>query len=140
MSLADNKIASFEKRISDLPDRPSPTYSATDIKGYFDSSPEELRVALNGIIDDLLSTIAGTSGAEAVGSAPISGLTGTSVYAQLVALEAQIQALVGGVLPPGVVTSAMLQDGAVTHVKLSPGEQTASVGGLLAAYQTLGGF
>jgi hypothetical protein len=58
MSISARKITAFTKKVSDLPDRPSPTYSAAQIKAQFDSSPEELRVALNGLIDDLLSDYA----------------------------------------------------------------------------------
>lgn len=140
MGLLDNKINVFEKRVSDLPNRPGSAYSASEVKGYFDSSPEELRLALNAVIDNLLSQVVGQSGAENIGSAPIPGLSGTNVFTQLTGLEAQIQSLVAGVLPPGTVTSAMLQNGAVTLLKQDAMLQTATVAGLLRAHSTLGGF
>lgn len=140
MSLQDNKINIFAKRVSDLPNRPGSAYSASDVKGYFDSSPEELRLALNAVIDNLLSQVGGQSGAENIGSAPIAGLSGTSVYAQLSGVEAQIQSLVAGVLPPGTVTNAMLQDGAVTLAKLDTMLKTATVAGLLRAHSAYGGL
>lgn len=140
MSLQDNKINIFAKRVSDLPNRPGSAYSASDVKGYFDSSPEELRLALNAVIDNLLSQVGGQSGAENIGSAPIAGLSGTSVYAQLSGVEAQIQSLVAGVLPPGTVTNAMLQDGALTLAKLDTMLKTATVAGLLRAHSAYGGL
>lgn len=140
MALQDNKINIFDKRVSDLPNRPGSSYSASDIKAYFDSSPEELRRALNGIVDSLVSQLAGASGAEAIGSAPISGLSGTTVYTQLTGLEAQVQSLVGGLLPPGAVSNAMLQDGAVSFAKQNVMLQTATVAGLLRAHSAYGGF
>lgn len=88
MSLLGRKITSFLKKVTDLPDRPSPTYSASEIKAQFDSSPEELRVALNGLIDDLTSSSPGASGTDQVGAAPIPGLTGTTIYSQLAGIKA----------------------------------------------------
>lgn len=90
MSLLGRKITAFLKKVADLPDRPSPIYSAADIKAQFDSSPEELRIALNGIIDDLASTAAGASGADQIGSASITGVAGTTLYAQLSAIKALV--------------------------------------------------
>lgn len=140
MALQDNKIAVFEKRVSDLPNRPSPSYSAAEIKAYFDSSPEELREALNAVIDVLVSRTAGSSGAEGIGSAPIAGLSGQSVYEQLLGLEAQIQALVGGVFPPGSITNAMMQDNTITQIKLDVNTKTAIIAGLVSAHKQFGGF
>ena len=73
-------------------------------------------------------------------SPAIPGITGTTVYDQLAFLETQIQAITGGVVAPGTITTALLQDGAVTHVKLSPSEQTASAASMLNAQSTLGGL
>lgn len=46
----NRKIPAFTRRISDLPDQPQ--LSASEMKACFDSSPEELRVAVNGLADD----------------------------------------------------------------------------------------
>lgn len=46
----NRKIPAFSQRISDLPDQPQ--LSASEMKACFDSSPEELRVAVNGLADD----------------------------------------------------------------------------------------
>ena len=50
MSFTDHKITQFTHRIVDLPDQPN--LPADELKARFDSSPEELRQAVNGICDD----------------------------------------------------------------------------------------
>ncbi|GAB2046475.1 hypothetical protein AGATL06_29750 [Agathobaculum sp. TL06] len=50
MSFSDHKITQFTHKITDLPDQPS--LPANELKARFDSSPEELRQAVNGICDD----------------------------------------------------------------------------------------
>ncbi len=50
MALTDNKIVAFSKTIAALADKPSLGTTAL-LKQWFDSSPEELRVAHNNLID-----------------------------------------------------------------------------------------
>ena len=50
MAFSDHKIAAFAHKITDLPDQPN--LPADELKARFDSSPEELRQAVNGICDD----------------------------------------------------------------------------------------
>ena len=50
MSFSDHKITQFTHKITDLPNQPS--LPANELKARFDSSPEELRQAVNGICDD----------------------------------------------------------------------------------------
>ena len=50
MSFSDHKITQFTHKITDLPDQP--TLAPNELKAHFDSSPEELRQAVNGICDD----------------------------------------------------------------------------------------
>ena len=50
MSFSDHKITAFQHKITDLPDQPS--LPANELKARFDSSPEELRQAVNGICDE----------------------------------------------------------------------------------------
>ena len=50
MAFSDHKIAAFTHKIPDLPDQPN--LPADELKARFDSSPEELRQAVNGICDD----------------------------------------------------------------------------------------
>lgn len=86
------------------------------------------------------ASIFSSGGSDLIVSDPIVGVTGSTVYDQLVFMEGQIQAAVGGVTPPGTITTAMIQDGAVTHVKLEASEQTASVGGTQYSYLVNYGF
>ena len=50
MSFTDHKITAFAHRVSDLPDQP--TLPPDELKARFDSSAEELRVALGAVCDD----------------------------------------------------------------------------------------
>ena len=50
MSFSDHKITQFTHKITDLPDQPN--LPADELKARFDSSPEELRQAVNSICDD----------------------------------------------------------------------------------------
>lgn len=91
MSLIDNKITSFTKKIADLPTKPNASQGLTaqQLKQYYDSSPEELKVALNGLIDELLST-------NCAGQIGINSLYGSTV-------ESVINYIIGlgsGALPP----------------------------------------
>lgn len=79
MPIPSNKITEFQNRIAELPDKPNTLLSAQALKEYFDSSPEELRLALNALIDRLLSTEAGDSGADNIGISPITDLNGSTV-------------------------------------------------------------
>lgn len=104
---------------------------------YLDTKTEgAMQVIVDQVNENAAIFVAG--GSDLVVSDPIPGLTGLTVYDQMVEMEQQIQSAVGGIVPPGTITTAMIQDGAVTHIKLSIGERTASVGGVLYAY-TLGG-
>jgi hypothetical protein len=47
------KQAPFTKKVTDLPDKPSPTYTATDIKTHFQQPSDELSATVNKLVDDL---------------------------------------------------------------------------------------
>lgn len=60
MSIQDRKITSFTNPVSGMPDSPSEAgMTAQAIKENFDSNSNELRKALNGLIDDLTPSIDG---------------------------------------------------------------------------------
>lgn len=80
------KLVSFTKDVSDLPDRPA-VDSAAALKAQFDAAPDEVRVYLNKLIDALKLTTAGDSGAKNIGATSISGLTGTDVQSLLESLN-----------------------------------------------------
>ena len=126
---------------------------------YLDTKTEgAFQVVVNQVNEN--AGIFSTGGSDLIYSDPITGVTGSTVYDQLVSMEAQIQAAIGGLVPPNTITTAMLQDGAVTtpklasgavtnikladgavsHLKLDASEQTASVGGTQYSYLINFGF
>lgn len=50
-----NKQNNFSKKVTDLPDTPSPQYSASDLKEYIQNPSNELKTTLNQVIDTLNS-------------------------------------------------------------------------------------
>lgn len=98
-----DKLDGLSHPISLLPDRME--NEAAYLKYYFDGSPKQLLAAHNALVNDLENAEAGSSGAESIGSAPIDGLAGTTVHAQMSALAAR--AGVGGAAP-GSITPDML--------------------------------
>jgi hypothetical protein len=93
-------------------DLPTPTFgTSAALKTAMDSATIAIQNEINGLIDQLNSAIALQSGAESLGSAPISGVAGglpSTAYAQLVDLRAQILSLVGGAIPAQTINLAML--------------------------------
>lgn len=131
MSLSEHKIAAFTKKVSDLADKPNEAgMTAALVKSQFDSSPEELRVALNGVIDKLMAVVTGASGAHHVGSAVIDGVTGATVFEQLLSLKTQLNGLALGSIP----------DKSLTYEKLDTSNQTAASSATIYAYKNLGGL
>lgn len=116
------KLTGFTKKIGDLPDKPTPgSMTAAELKAYYDSSPEELRLAFNKLIDDLQVIVDGGSGADNIGVTSIAGLTGGTVQSLLEALKvsddenrayllAQIQGAVVGQIPDGTITDVKLSN------------------------------
>ena len=82
--LKDRKITSWTQPVSSLADEPQ--MSAAALKAAFDSNTNEVKPALNGMIDDLT----GTGGAGNVGTSPIDGVTGTDVQTMLAFLKGLI--------------------------------------------------
>ena len=84
MALSDRKITGWAQPIVSLDDKPKLTAAA--LKAAFDSNSNELKPAVNGLIDDLT----GTGGAGEIGVSPVEGVSGTTVQAMLAALKALI--------------------------------------------------
>lgn len=110
-----DKLTVFTKKVQDLADKPNGTMTASEVKAQFDAAPEELRVYLNQLIDDLSSVVDGDSGADNIKATSIAGLTGTTVQAILEALKTlddtnraylldQINGVVLGQIPDGTIT------------------------------------
>ncbi len=97
------KLERFTKQVSDLPDTPS--MSAVELKSYFDASPEEVRQALNLVVEVLMSAESGDSGADNVGASTIPGVDGTSVQAMLESLKTQLDDVSVGQLKNTTLTA-----------------------------------
>jgi hypothetical protein len=90
-------MGDFRFNHSSLPDQPDSEY---DMKAIFDSRGEDLKIALNNLIDALMAVTASAN----IGSNAISGVDGSTIYDQLVSLKSQITQQVLGQLPDGSVT------------------------------------
>lgn len=80
------KLDRLTKLIADLPDSPNDSMTSTELKKYWDSSPEELRKTLNQLIDDLHSDKA----AGSIGISAIPGVTGKNVQEILAFLQTDL--------------------------------------------------
>lgn len=94
----------FSKLIANLPDSPSEGMTSTELKQYWDSSPEEVRVALNNLMTELEST----NGASNVGAAAIPGLSGANVQTLLRSIKTYIDAHLQRTDNPHNITAAQL--------------------------------
>lgn len=85
MSLIDRKVNDWSQAVSSLDDKPKMTAAA--LKAAFDSNSNQLKPAINGIIDDLT----GSQGALNIGLTPIDGLSGDNVQSVLQAISLLIK-------------------------------------------------
>lgn len=85
MALTDNKITTWTNPIVNEADRPQ--RSAADMKAIFDSNSNQLKTALNNLIDALTASGAGEIGAK------VEGMSGTDVLSLLVEMKELIDAL-----------------------------------------------
>ena len=85
MALTDNKITTWTNPIVNEADRPQ--RSAADMKAIFDSNSNQLKKALNGLIDAL-----GQSGGGDIG-ASVEGMAGNNVQALIAELKGLIDAI-----------------------------------------------
>ncbi|WHY76065.1 H-type lectin domain-containing protein [Neobacillus sp. WH10] len=89
------KLVSFTKDVSDLPDSPAANQAA-ELKAQFDAAPNEVREYLNKLIDALKKTEDGDSGADNIGATAIAGLTGTTIQTLLESLKTHADKKVQG--------------------------------------------
>ena len=132
--MAFEKITALNSPIAALDDRV--TGQAAALKAYFDANPEQIRVALNALIDALGAADA----AEQIGFAPTTRIDAENVQDAIEAVDANVQSIVGGLIPNQSVTTARLADGAVTEAKIAGGAVTqdklgADVAQALTAWQ-----
>ncbi|WP_125115632.1 hypothetical protein [Agathobaculum sp. Marseille-P7918] len=97
MSLSDQKLTGFSKKITQLADQPS--MQPQELKAYFDSSPEELRQAHNGLCDALCASDA----AAGLGFARSAGVPADTVQAAVENVQQQVRDAVVGSIPSGSV-------------------------------------
>lgn len=90
-------------------------------------------------IINLQSTTAGSSGSQYVGSAPITGVTGTTVYTQLQNIFSQLSGVVLGQIPDASITLAKLSSALQTTIN-NKAEAKDIVGSKVYSFNNLGGF
>ena len=106
MNFSANKQDTYEKRIASLPDQPN--MQPDELKAYFDSSPEQLRQAHNGLCDALTEATSGASAASGLGFQRTAGVPADNVQAAVENVQAQLDAAVMGNIPSGSVTQDKL--------------------------------
>ena len=102
MSFSDHKIVGFTHKISDLPDQPN--MQPEELKAHFDSSPEELRQALNALCDALAAQTA----AADIGFAQTAGVPETTVQKAIENVQSQVTEAIIGSIPSGSITGDKL--------------------------------
>ena len=88
--------------------------TAAQLKAEFDKGALALQTALNALMAELEKSTDGTSASERLGSGTITGVTGSTVYAQISNLKAQVDAVVLGTVTDDSLTDAKLKAGAGT--------------------------
>lgn len=106
MDFSANKQDTYEKRIASLPDQPN--MQPNELKAYFDSSPEQLRQAHNGLCDALTEATSNASAAANLGFQRTAGVPADNVQAAVENVQAQLDAAVMGNIPSGSVTQDKL--------------------------------
>ena len=106
MDFADNKLTSFTKKIIDLIDQPN--MQPNELKAYFDSSPEELRQAYNGLCDALTTATSAATAAANLGFQTTAGVPADNVQDAIENVQEQLDAAVMGNIPSGSVTENKL--------------------------------
>lgn len=106
MDFSANKQDTYEKRIASLPDQPN--MQPNELKAYFDSSPEQLRQAHNGLCDALTEATSSASAAANLGFQRTAGVPADDVQAAVENVQAQLDAAVMGNIPSGSVDSDKL--------------------------------
>lgn len=97
MGFESYRQGAFTKRLADLPDQPN--MQAAELKTYFDSSPEELRQALNRLCDALGEF----SAAAKLGYTASAGVPAKTVQDAIENVQQQLRNASVGQLPSGCV-------------------------------------
>lgn len=108
-----------------------------------------LNAFLTTLLSELGSTTAGTSGAHQIGSAAISGVTGTNINAQIADVFSQLSLAMAATVPNrsltfiklalATLTTAEIASDTLAYSNMDINTKTALNGGLIYAYKNLGG-
>ena len=109
MDFAANKLNDFTQKIIDLRDQPN--MQPDDLKAYFDSSPEEVRQAYNGLCD----TLGSAEAASGIGFQRTAAVPADTVQAAVENVQSQLDAAVMGNIPSGSVDSDKLAQDVRDH-------------------------
>ena len=94
--------------------------NATNVQDAVEEVQHNLEEAVAGIQQDIPQ-------AEEVPVTPFPGVTSDNVQAALEELNEKVEDIQSGVIPPGSITSDMIQDGAITPDKLAAGAGGGSI-------------
>lgn len=114
------KQTEFSKKVTDLPDVPSPNLTPAQIKTYFQTSADELSTTFNELVDDL----SGVDGGKNLGVKDEDGSTLTNVQARLDKTTKNLKDhKEANVLdhPDKSVTESKLAEGSVSRRVIQPG-------------------
>lgn len=97
MAITSRKITTYADNIADLADRPNEDgVSADQLKAFFDGrGDKEIKDSINGIVDDLVATTDGASGADQIGATAISEAGSETVQGIIEELDTDIQTHAG---------------------------------------------
>lgn len=109
MSFTQNKLLDFSKKISSLPDQPN--MQPSELKAYFDRSPEELQQAHNDLCDALIAI----SAASGLGFQRTAGVPADTVQSAVENVQSQLADAVLGNIPSGSVNADKLAQDVRDH-------------------------
>ena len=106
MAITSRKITTYAKNIVDLSDQPNKDgLTAAQLKAFFDGrTDEEVKTSINGIVDDLVATTDGASGADQIGATPLTGGIGSTVQEVLEEIDTNAVHKTGDETVAGVKT------------------------------------
>lgn len=124
MAIASRTITAFTKTIAALAAKPAMTAAA--VQAWFDQSPEECRLAINGIVADLIAQTA----AAQLGFAPTSDIASSTIQTAIeevlvTAKDAQLGTLLDGTVTGAKLVEALARAAVASRVHDVGGTATA---------------